>query len=477
MALGLGVLVLGFRLGWQDYWWDEDDTLMFTRLGWRELMVDYWGLDTHRPFYYALQKAWIDLFGESIVAVRALPVLLALLTVPVLFRIAREIEIGPLAAVTVLLVISAPMFVHYGREVRMYSLLTLCLSMAVLYALRLARQAQAGTVKTGAIVLFAMSLAAAFYAQALTIIAAVIFALWGLFILLSGIVPKWFLTVLVKSSVLYIVLILPALFPFFQHLDSTLGEGFWIPEPTFSHLYTEMKATYAYPNVTKIGALVLLVLGFWSLRSRPLAFSLLVMVVIGFPTLVFLVSLYKPVFLSRVIAWTSVIAIIVMAAGALSLPGHWKWAAVLFLVAAQAGNLARYYPAEREESVYAAFAPVLKDFDPERMVLVLATQRLEPALHWYYPDLQWQSVFGFREGDRIVDVFHPIYRSTFVPRSEAQSIPQQGKVLIVLRRIQKSKFIDDEDRVDSAVVTVISERKVTNSIITDDLRLDVFPAP
>src|SRR6056297_2586916 len=89
LAMVLGAVVLGTRLGWQEYWWDEQVTLMFTRSGWRELLVDYWALVPHRPVYYALQKGCNELFCESVAAVRTFPVFLALLTVAVFFVIAR----------------------------------------------------------------------------------------------------------------------------------------------------------------------------------------------------------------------------------------------------------------------------------------------------------------------------------------------------------------------------------------------------
>jgi uncharacterized membrane protein len=260
---------------------------MFTRVGWRELLIDYWGVDTHRPVYYALQKGWNGLFGESVAAVRALPVVLTLLTVPVFFGIARQIDQGPIAALTVLLLVSTPAFVYQGREIRMYCLLNLALSVSLLLLMILATRArseQSGISRKTALQWAGVSiaLAVAFYAHAITAFVAVLLGLWIFLAVVFRLLPLSFLWQALIAGGLWGLLIAPALLPFFMHLGGTLGESFWIPDPSVEFIYGQTAAIYAYPKWGKLLVAILFLWGLWTLRRKPLFGLLLAIIVIDF---------------------------------------------------------------------------------------------------------------------------------------------------------------------------------------------------
>jgi len=94
----------------------------------------------HPPLYYILARMWAQAFGDSIIAIRSLSVVMSLLTLACLYWLGREL-FGPsrTAWITVALVAISPFHVLYAQEARQYSLWTLTIvlsSTALLRALR-----------------------------------------------------------------------------------------------------------------------------------------------------------------------------------------------------------------------------------------------------------------------------------------------------------------------------------------------------
>ncbi|MEM8536615.1 MAG: glycosyltransferase family 39 protein [Pseudomonadota bacterium] len=483
MVLGAGLLSI--RLGWQDYWWDEHVTLMFTRAGWHELMVQHWGTDTHRPLYYGLQKAWNAVFGESTIAVRSLPIALSLLIVPLFYLTARRIAPGPFAAIVVLLLISAPMFVYQGREVRMYALANLAMAAAlwcaVVLATRARRQmqddAKADTSDRWLWAGFAAALALAFYAQALGLFVMTLFGLWILICVGLGILPLRFLWQGLAAFACYIVLILPALYPFFIHATGTVGGSFWVPEPTVRFIYDQTAAAYPYPKWSKPVVALMILWGLWSLRDRPHLAWLMGCMVIGLPLLVLGISFFKPLYLARVIAWGSIVSVLVLAAGLVRLPPVLRWGGVAFLVVSQLMAFQTFLPPAPEHTSEREIAVELQGFDPSRDVLILGYQMLEPALRWHAPQAFEGAAYGFIYADHNRNVIDAAMRSTFVPRAEAEQIalPQTGTLYVVREaELAPSRQVAPEDDVTAALGVVAQGLDVVRSVTAGPLQLDLY---
>lgn len=479
LSVMLGAVVLGTRLSWQDYWWDEHVTLMFTRVGWRELLIDYWGVDTHRPVYYALQKGWNGLFGESVAAVRALPVVLTLLTVPVFFGIARQIDQGPIAALTVLLLVSTPAFVYQGREIRMYCLLNLSLSVALLLLMILATRArseQSGISRKTALQWAGVSvaLAVAFYAHAITAFVAVLFGLWILLAVVFRLLPLSFLWQALIAGGLWGLLIAPALLPFFMHLGGTLGESFWVPDPSFRYVYEQTATVFAFSKWGKLLFAILLVWGFWSLRRKPLIGLLLAIMLIGFPLMVLLFSFLKPIYMTRVIAWSGFVSVLVLAAGLADLRRSVRWICVVLLLISQGLALAEFYPDTEERSPYEAFRDTFADFEPDTDTLILGDQTQEPALRWYFPHILEGKAYGFIPGDRNRNVIDAAFLSKFVPREAADDIQLSPGRLFVFQEIESAKPIAPEGQVQEALEEVIGGYQKIGSQTHGRFQLDIY---
>jgi len=144
-VLLLGLILRLFSLN-QSLWLDEAIGAIAVR------DYSYWGIitnfikgDTHPPLYYLTLKFWTDIFGYSEVAMRSLSVLFGILTIYVVYSIARFMihDLGfrkekhtlfPLIAA--LLVATAPLHVYYSQEVRMYAMNTLLVSLVILFYLK-----------------------------------------------------------------------------------------------------------------------------------------------------------------------------------------------------------------------------------------------------------------------------------------------------------------------------------------------------
>ena len=131
LLLALVFLALGlrlYRLDNQSLWYDEGFSVYLAGMGLEQITART-AADIQPPLYYYLLHGWILLFGDSEWALRALSVLFGVLTVPLLYGVARLLfrsrAAGLLAA---LLIAVSPLHVWYGQEARMYTLLTfLCL--------------------------------------------------------------------------------------------------------------------------------------------------------------------------------------------------------------------------------------------------------------------------------------------------------------------------------------------------------------
>jgi mannosyltransferase len=78
--------------------------------------------DGHPPLYYVLLHGWIQLFGTGAFAVRAMSGLLGLLTMALLFVVARRVAGAHTARLSVAVLAMSPFAIRYSSETRMYEL-------------------------------------------------------------------------------------------------------------------------------------------------------------------------------------------------------------------------------------------------------------------------------------------------------------------------------------------------------------------
>jgi len=105
----------------------------------RSLALD---VPQHPPLYFVLARLWANLCGDSPKAIRALSAFLALLVIPGVYWLSRELsDSNYTASITIILLAVSPFHVLYAQEARPYSLwmlITVISSATLLRAIRLA---------------------------------------------------------------------------------------------------------------------------------------------------------------------------------------------------------------------------------------------------------------------------------------------------------------------------------------------------
>jgi mannosyltransferase len=144
----VGAILRMLQIGDTCLWLDEAFSVW---LGWHsvpEMLSWLVRIDQHPPLYYLLLHFWMNL-GDDAVTVRALSALFGTLTVPVLYLLGRRLagrNVGFLAA---FILAVSPFHVRFAQETRMYTLLALNASLALLALVVLLTDARAGTVSLG----------------------------------------------------------------------------------------------------------------------------------------------------------------------------------------------------------------------------------------------------------------------------------------------------------------------------------------
>ncbi len=121
------VLVAGLVLRFwtrSDLWLDEALTVNIAKLPVHEI-PSYLKRDGAPPLFYVLLHYWMAVFGTSDVAVRALPGIFGVATLPLVWLAGRRLGGRTAAWAATLLIASSPFAVRYDTETRMYSLVAL----------------------------------------------------------------------------------------------------------------------------------------------------------------------------------------------------------------------------------------------------------------------------------------------------------------------------------------------------------------
>ena len=132
----IAVIILAFalriyRLDHQSIWYDEGVSVYFANQGLRDLVAGV-SADNHPPLHFFALHLWLKLAGQSEFSVRFLSLISGVLSVPLLFKLGRELfnrRVGLLAA---FLLSISPFHVWFSQEARMYTLAAL-LGLASVY--------------------------------------------------------------------------------------------------------------------------------------------------------------------------------------------------------------------------------------------------------------------------------------------------------------------------------------------------------
>ncbi len=289
-------------------WYDEAFSVLFSSTGPSAMaygtLTQEAGVaaDIHPLGYYSLLWLWMKAFGTSPVAVRSLSLLIGLGIVALGYLLASKLFGRQVAALAGWLLALSPFQVHYAQEARMYALLALILLGATL-AYWQALQGE----RRWPWLLFAVLAAAGMYVHNLAALYLVCLALTPLFL------RRWrALGMTVLSGLAAVVLYLPWLLRLPSQL-ARLRWAYWVSRPGLSELVRTMLIfvsglplpDWALPLALFLVILIALTALWATMRALRTAkrsgrrAAWLLGLAAGPVLLMFLVSMWQPVYLDR----------------------------------------------------------------------------------------------------------------------------------------------------------------------------------
>ena len=318
--LGVGILLAAFFLRMtlldaRPLWYDEAFAVLYAEKSFAQMwygtvtQVQGAAADVHPLFFYTLLHGWMGAVGESAFAARYLSVAFGVGTVAVMYRLAREwfepARAKKTALLTAAIVAFAPFHLAYSQEARMYAQLGFFAALLILaYAMLEKKRGRAWWL------VFVLSGAAMLYSHNLAVFFGAAMALWIL-------VRAWRSRNLqsVFSYIFAGAAILVLWLPWLLLLPGQVGKiqrAYWVAPPDLSIiLQTLLTFTTDFDNAVfpplllpfalSVTVLLFVLLVFELARGGWRDARVRFFAVMTFlpPFLIFLVSLWRPVYLTR----------------------------------------------------------------------------------------------------------------------------------------------------------------------------------
>ena len=124
-----------YRLDHQEIWGDEAHSAYVVKLPLLSTVSPH--TETNPPLYHFLLYLWVRLTGRGVFALRFLSLVLGVLTVPLVYQLAR-LAFGELVGLlAALLCTISPFLIYYSQEARMYALATFATTLSMLLLARI----------------------------------------------------------------------------------------------------------------------------------------------------------------------------------------------------------------------------------------------------------------------------------------------------------------------------------------------------
>lgn len=231
LILSLGAVLRIVNLGSDSIWLDEAYSVQFAHLPLPQLLDETARSDVHPPLYYILLHFWLNLFGDSEAATRALSVLFGLLAILMIYMVAALLFDRATGLLSALLLALSLFHIEFAQEARMYTLLALLALCSFYFFLKLCAETRAVAL-IGYVV--STSLLMHTHVYGFFIIAAENLFFFSLYFsrreLFKRLLVRWLL-----MQAALAVLFLPWLSVMLQQFKR-VQRGFWIPRPTLDFL-------------------------------------------------------------------------------------------------------------------------------------------------------------------------------------------------------------------------------------------------
>jgi uncharacterized membrane protein len=485
--MGAGLLLRLFQIGSEGLWIDEAFSIWLARHPLGEMVHWVRTVDHHPPLYYVLLRGWLRIVGlarhgtwlEAVTwptaSSRALSAVFGVLNLPVVYGLGRRLADEQVGLLATLILTLSPFHVRFAQETRMYTLLTLNVSLALyafveLYDRRMtgaassqnhlrdaacrsdvSRQVQNSPWPWVCYVIFTS-------ATLWTHNTAIFFPL-AVNLLVGGriLARHWFRSS--AADVLWLrrwliaqVAVLLLWSPWLPSLLSQASDvyrRFWLPEPTLGTVVSIIGAflcdSSPLPFLSTVlldaGLAVLALLGLGKLRRRSASAALLGVVFLTPFVGQWFVSLWRPILYARTLIWASIPLYLMMAAGVawLSIDSPLETvsqAATLVVVTAvvvtSGAALCNYYATFEKEAWDEAAALVAGRIEPGDLLLFNAAWGQIPFDYYFDQMYNRSSEPVVVEHGLPVDLFD---RGVLEPKMEEEDLPRLRRLVAGRRRV------------------------------------------
>lgn len=408
----LGLVLRLWRLDAASLWADEAFSAEWIHRSIGYIWTDGLIIETTPPLYYMLLKFWAGLAGDSDWALRAFSAVASTLTIPLIFVLGLELAVPAAALAAAALFAILPMQIVYAQEARVYALVPLAFSVALLGLLRLLRASSARDRRV-ALWLFAGGETALIYFHATSVFTVAALTLAGFGLLLERPEGRRALPGFLLASLVVAVLSVPQLWAILE--QAWRHDLEWIQPPDLVSLGTLVAQHFVDPLTPqtrfRITCLLALAAGLgltallpW-MRLNLCRAVLLIAVPLLFLVTCVVISFFSPFLIPRITIWFGV-PLALLAGMALVSPAP-RWLRAGFALGLAAGiaagmNGAYVRVLQEKEDWRGLMAELLPRLGPDDMVVVGPDTSLSPVLHY--------SGTAFHETGR------PLYRWEPVPR-------------------------------------------------------------
>jgi mannosyltransferase len=364
-------------------WYDESFSLLISQQDFSGMLAAL-SADVHPFAYYIGLWAWVKVLGDSVVVARVFSILASILDIVVLFLIANEFfHNRKFLPILFILFAISPFHIHYAQEIRMYSWMSLWLHLATLAFLRARR--------SHPLFWWAVFAISAFLAQQTQTLALFYLATLAL---LPLFMRDWVtFRRLVLATFVAILLYLPTLGLLIGQIQNT--QSYWIAAPDIAKFFTVLVSFTTglpLPGVSLfVGltiAVFLLVFAVWKTIKFNKNYAGFWFIYLAFVPgiLMFLFSLWKPVFVERALLASASFFLFWLYWAIFEVNSSRFMRQVMLAVFLIASGIGIFHHLSYQEFPYAPFKSLIRSVDDRAAPgdLVLHSNKLTALPAYYY---------------------------------------------------------------------------------------------
>ena len=325
----------------ESFWKNELFSVYWVRNPFEFLLTRGLVTETNPPLYFVLLKIWTALFGSGELAVRSLSALASTSCVPLAFLLGSELG-GSIAAglIAATLLALSPVQLFFAHEARVYAFLPLFVLMTLLGLCRFLRTPEVRAFQpdrgfASSLDIYSVGAIALLYSHATALLLLLALFLSAILYLAEVRAPRSQVMAFVLANIIVGMLASPAIMALALQANSPNLE--WIPPLTPATLLAALRYLMIAPVVrfdvtgsaretlsfielaAAVAALVVLGVQARRVGRDRLAYALLVLFPALFVTLLCGVSMFRPIFVPRIIVWLTV-PVALITASALTAP-------------------------------------------------------------------------------------------------------------------------------------------------------------